>query len=304
MTLQQLYYCIVTADTGSMNQAAEKLFISQPTLTSAIKELEKETGITIFHRSSRGVSLTSEGKEFLMYARQIYLQYELMKEKYDPKGDTKKKFAVSCQHYSFATKAFVETVKAYDTLLYDFALRETKTLDVLQDVGTSKSEIGVIFLSEFNRKYITKLLDEKDLSFTPLKECDAFVYLYKHHPLAKQSSIGMNELEDYPYITFDQGETGAFYLAEEILAENDYNRKIMVNDRATALNLLIGLNGYMLCSGIICEELNGEDCIVVPYRASADNPNCVMEIGFIHKRHALLSKVAQTYIEQLQAYFM
>ena len=274
MTLQQIYYVILVADIGSMNKAAENLFISQPTLTTAIKELENEIGIIIFNRTNRGVTLTREGNEFLMHARQVYQQYELLKDKYGPQGNIKKKFSVSCQHYSFATKAFVETVKQFDTLKYEFAIKESKTIDVINDVGNSKSEIGILYMSE-----------------------------YKHHPLANRESIGLEELQDYPYLSFDQGEDGAFYLAEEILSENEYQRVIKLTDRSTALNLMIGLNGYMLCSGIICEELNGDDCIVIPYKADEDNPNSSMTIGYIYKKHSVLSKIGQTYVDELKEYF-
>ena len=200
MTLQQIYYMIVTAEVGSMNKAAEKLFISQPTLTSAIKELESELGITIFERTNRGVLLTDEGNDFLMSARQIYQQYELLKEKYGPQGSIKHKFSVSCQHYSFAVKAFVETVKQFDTLKYEFRIKECQTMEVIKDVGNSKSEIGILYISDYNRKYIQRLMDENGLGFEPIITCDAYVYLYKDHPLAKEKSIRLNQLQDYPLI--------------------------------------------------------------------------------------------------------
>ena len=303
MTLQQIYYAIITSEVGSMNKAAEQLFISQPTLTSAIKELETEVGIVIFNRTNRGVSLTNEGNEFLMHAKQVYQQYELLKEKYGPDGNVKRKFSVSCQHYSFATKAFVETVKQFDTLMYEFAIKETKTLDVIKDVGNSKSEIGILYKSEYNRKYLQRLLDENNLKFEPIVTCDAYVYIYKDHPLAHEKSIRLDQLQDYPYLSFDQGDDGSFYLAEEILSENEYQRQIKLNDRSTALNLMIGLNGYMLCSGIICEELNGDDCIVVPYEADEDNPNTSMTIGYITKKQSVLSNIGQTYIDEVFKYF-
>lgn len=303
MTLQQIFYALTIAEIGSMNKAAEKLFISQPTLTSAIKELEAETGITIFHRNNRGVTLTNDGNDFLMNARQVYAQYEILKEKFGPNGNVKKKFSVSCQHYSFAIKAFVDTVKKYDTATYELAIKETRTLDIIQEVGQSRSEVGILYLSEYNRKYITKLLDQKQLEFHPLVSCDAYVYMWKEHPLAKQKSIRLEQLQDYPYLSFEQGNSDAFYLAEEILSENEYERIIKLSDRSTALNLMIGLNGYMLCSGIICEELNGSDFVVIPYEADEDNPNSVMEIGYIVKKYAVLSSIGKDYIDALHTYF-
>ena len=303
MTLLQMYYAIVTSETGSMNKAAEKLYISQPTLTSAIKELESETGITIFTRSNRGVSLTKEGDEFLKHAKQIYLQYEMLKEKFGPTGTIKKRFSVSCQHYSFATKAFVETVKKYESDKYELAILETRTMNVIDDVGSSKSDVGILYLSENNRKQILKLIEENDCVFHPIVSCDAYVYLYKNHPLANQESISFSQLKSYPCLSFDQGEYDRSYLAEEILSENTYSQIIKLNDRSTALNLMIGLNGYMLCSGIICEELNGSDFVVIPYKEDKENPNSKMEIGYITKKHGVLSNIAQTYIQEVYRYF-
>lgn len=302
MTLQQLYYCIAVAENGSMNKAAEKLFISQPTLTSAIRELENEIGIQIFLRTSKGVYLTNEGQEFIIYARQVYQQYELLNQKYSVKGNIKRKFNVSTQHYSFAIKAFVEMVKQYDTLHYEFAIRETKTYDVIQDVGTMKSEIGILYMSDFNERFIKKLLKENELDFTPICECNAYVYLWKKHPLAKKKEITLQDLFDYPCLTFDQGEQGSLFLSEEILSDIEYPRIIKASDRATMLNLMIGLNGYTLCSGIICEELNNDDCMVVPFKEDENHQNSTMRIGYITKKRAQLSELGALYINEIYKY--
>lgn len=302
MTLQQIYYALVIAETSSMNKAAEKLFISQPTLTSAIKELEQETGIIIFLRTNKGVVPTNEGTEFLTYARQVYLQYQLLQDKYGEKGSIKRKFAVSAQHYSFAVKAFVEMVKRLDSWKYEFAIRETRTYDVINDVGMSRSEIGILYLSEYNKKIINKMLREKDLEFHHLVDCNAYVYIWKGHPLAGQESISFDELQEYPCLSFEQGDQGSLFLAEEILGENDYHHTIKACDRATMLNLMVGINGYTLCSGIICEELNGEDYVAVPFKSDDLNPNTTMEIGYITKRHSLLSLMGETYIAEVKKY--
>lgn len=302
MTLQQIQYVLTIAQAGSMNKAAEILFLSQPSLTNAVKELEKEIGISIFLRSSKGVIQTNEGAEFLMYARQLYQQYELLWEKYGEKSNIKRKFGVSTQHYSFAVQAFVNTVKKYDTSKFEFAIRETKTMEVITDVGHLKSEIGIIYLSSFNNKIIRKLLNDNGLEFTSLIKCDAYVYLYKNHPLAKENSISMAQLEDYPCLSFEQGEKSSFYLAEEILSDNEYQRTIKANDRATMLNLMKGLNGYTLCSGIICENLNGDDYVAVPFAEDNDNRNSTMEIGYISKKYAIMSEIANVYISELKKY--
>lgn len=284
-----------------MNSAAELLYVAQPSLTGAVKELEKELGITIFHRSGRGVSLTNEGLEFITYARQVYYQYETLMGKYGKSGKRKKKFGVSAQHYSFAVKSFVETVKQYDAEKYDFAIRETTTKDVIDDVITSKSEIGILYLSDFNRKAIEKILKRNELEFHSLTECDAYVYMWKGHPLAGRESVGFDELAEYPCLSFEQGAEASFYFAEEIFSTNEYPRTVKATDRATMLNLMVGLNGYTLCSGIICEELNGSDYTAVPLKAE-DAADGKMEIGYIIKQKTVLSGVGELYIKELREY--
>lgn len=302
MTLTQLNYFITIAETKSINKAAEKLYVSQPSLTNAIKELEKELGITLFFRSGKGAALTNDGTEFMPYAKQIYSQYESVMEKYGRGGTHKKKFGVSSQHYSFAVKAFVDMAKEFDMSKYEFAMRETKTAEVISDVSNMKSEIGLLYLCDFNRKSIQKLLKSASLEFHHLIDCQAYVYLWKGHPLAKQESISFEQLEGYPCLAFEQGDTSSFYFAEEILSTNEYSQMIRTNDRATMLNLMIGLDGYTLCSGIICEELNGSEFIAVPFRDDEQNPNSTMEIGYIVRKNTVRSKVGELYLECLKAY--
>lgn len=302
MTLQQLKYVIGIAEAGSLNKAAEKLFISQPSLTSTIHDLENELGITIFNRTGRGVTLTNDGTEFLSSARQLYLNYQNLMEKYGDNGSIKKKFGVSTQHYSFAVKSFVEMVKKFGTNDYEFAIRETKTREVIDDVASLKSEIGILYLSDFNRKAITSLLKSKDLDFHHLINCKAYVYLWKGHPLAQNKEITFAQLEDYPCLSFEQGDEASFYFAEEILSTSEYHRTIKANDRATMLNLMIGLNGYTLCSGIICEELNGSEYIAIPFHDEDASINRIMEIGWITKHNFTPSSIGQTYIEEVKKY--
>ena len=302
MTLMQLNYVITISEAGSLSRASEKLYVSQPSLTSAVKELEREIGITIFNRTGRGVTLTAEGLEFLPYARQVYSQYLNLLDNYSPGSSRRQKFAVSTQHYSFAVKAFVETVKTFDVTQYEFAIRETRTQEVIDDVASLRSEIGILYLSDFNRKAIQKLLSANGLDFHRLIDCSAYVYLWKGHPLAGSASISLDELANYPCISFEQGDDSNFYLAEEILSANEYQRHIKVCDRATVLNLMIGLNGFTLCSGIICEELNGSDFAAIPYREDSDNPNSVMTIGYITRKNVILSAVGERYVEEIRRY--
>ena len=303
MTLQQILYAITVAETHSLNKAAERLYISQPSLTVAVRELEKELGITIFHRSGRGMELTNDGQEFIFNARQLYQQYELLKGTYTDAGTIKRKFGVSAQHYSFAVKAFVETVRQFDTAQYDFAIREVKTYDVIRDVGTFRSEIGVLFMSGLNRSFLEKCLKENGLEFHPLVKCSAYVYIAKTHPLAGRSSISLQDLKEYPCLMFEQGDMGSVYFAEEILSDLDYPRIIRTADRATNLNLMAGLNAYTLCSGIICEELNGSDYLAIPFEDDEVHKNTEMEIGYIIKKGTVPTEIGAVYIQALSDYF-
>ena len=304
MTLTQLNYLITIAETGSFNKAAEQLYLSQPSLTSAMKELEKELGITLFYRSKRGVTLTGDGTEFLYYARQIYGQYENVLEKYGKDSSHKKRFGVSTQHYSFVVKAFVDMAREFDMSQYEFAIRETKTAEVIRDVSTMKSEIGVLDLCDFNRKAMVRLLQSAGLEFHHLVDCQAYVYLWKGHPLAGEDSICFEQLKDYPCLSFEQGDDSSFYLAEEILSTNEYPQVIRANDRATMLNLMVGLNGYTLCSGIICEELNGKDYLAVPFQDDEENANSVMEIGYVIRKNTFLSRMGERYLKAMKEYLV
>ncbi|MBQ1295680.1 MAG: LysR family transcriptional regulator [Clostridiales bacterium] len=301
MTLQQLSYAIAISEAGSLNKASEVLYVSQPSLTESVKELEKELGISIFIRSGRGVTLTPEGSDFILYARQVINDYSELVERFDSSKNFKKKFGVSTQHYSFAVKAFVELVRDNDTSRYELAIRETRTQEVISDVSNLKSEIGIIYLSEFNKRAIGKLLRAAGLEFHPLINCDAYVYLWSGHPLAKKKSITFEDLKEYPCLSFEQGDS-SFYYAEEILSTKDYSRIIKACDRATILNLMVGLNGYTLCSGIICEELNGDDYLAVPFNADEDDSESKMQIGYITRKNTVPSRLGKLYIEKINEY--
>lgn len=296
MTLQQLNQIITIADSGSMNEAAKRLFVSQPNLSSVVKDVEEETGITIFIRSNRGIVITPEGEEFVGYARQVLEQYRLIEDKYIEKS-AKKKFSVSMQHYTFAVKAFVEMVKQVGMDEFEYAVHETKTHEVIDNVRNMKSELGILYLSDFNEAVMTKMFKENDLIFEPLFDCDTYVYLWKKHPLANKESISITELEDYPCLAFEQGKSNSFYYAEEMMSTYDYKKIIKADDRATLLNLMVGLNGYTLCSGIISEELNGDDYCAIPLKESEK-----MHIGYIHHKGTKISELGQIYIEELMKY--
>ena len=297
MTLAQLRYAITVAGASSMNEAAGKLFISQPSLSASIKELEAEVGVELFKRTNRGISVTPEGEEFKGYARQVVEQYNLIESKYILKENTNKKFGVSMQHYTFAVKAFVEMVKQFGMDEYEFEIHETKTYDVIEDVKNCKSEIGVLYINDFNKKVLTKLFHQSGVEFHELLKCHIYVYLWKGHPLASKKEITLEELEEYPCLSFDQGQNNSFYFAEEVLSTYDYKRLIKANDRATFLNLMIGLNGYTLCSGIMCEELNGSDYCAVKLKSDE-----IMTIGYISRKGVPISPLGKKYLEEISKY--
>lgn len=296
MTLQQLRYVIAVADHGSMNEAAKALFISQPSLSGAVKELEKELGFELFLRTSRGIVVTPDGEEFLGYARQVTEQYRLLRNRYIEK-ESREKFSVSMQHYSFAVKAFVETVKRAGMENYEFAVYEMRTYEIIENVRNFKSELGILYMNDMNRKVLEKILRENQLKFTELFSCDTYVYLRSGHPLAGREILSMKDLEPYPCLAFDQGKNNSFYLAEEMKSTYDYDRIIKANDRATMLNLMNGLDAYTLCSGIICEELNGDDSLAIPLKESEK-----MQIGYIHRAGSVVSALGEIYIEELMKY--
>lgn len=297
MTLTQLRYIITVANSGSMSEAARSLFIAQPSLSASVKELETEIGMELFRRTNRGISITPEGEEFIGYARQVVEQYELMESKYVDQTKVKKKFSVSMQHYTFAVNAFMEMVKQFGMDEYEFAIRESRTYDVIEDVNNFKSEIGILYVNDFNRKVLEKIFKERDLEFYEILNCHIYVYISKNHPLANKKLITLQELQDYPCLSFDQGNNNSFYFAEEVLSTYDYKQLIKANDRATMLNLMVGLDGYTLCSGIICEDLNGNEYCAVKLDSEE-----IMTIGYISRKGVAISPLGQKYLEELARY--
>lgn len=297
MTLQQLKYVITVAETGTITEAANQLFISQPSLTNAIHELEKEMNIVIFNRTNKGISLSKEGEGFLGYARQVLEQAAMFEDKYKGNGGGKKQFCVSTQHYSFAVNAFVDLIKEYGQEEYDFSLRETQTYEIIEDVARLRSEIGILFLNDFNEAVINKILKSYDLEFHLLFIAKPHVFISRSHPLASNKVITNEELETYPYLSFEQGEHNSYYFSEEIFSESERKKNIRVRDRATLFNLLIGLNGYTVCSGVIDKKLNGSEIIAVPLADESD-----MRIGYITHRKGIISRLGNSYLEALMKY--
>ena len=297
MTLQQLKYIIAISECGSITSAAQKMLIAQPSLSKAVSELEKEMGITIFYRNNRGIYLSEVGSRFLSYARQVVEQSDLLERQYKEKTPVRRVFAISAQHYAFVVNAFVALVKEFDENKYEFTLRESRTHDIIEDVRTSRSELGILFLSHFNREVIRRIIDNADLHFTPLFTAKPHVFVSRKNPLTEKETVSLEDLKAFPRLTYEQGINNSFYYSEELHSTEESPKSIVVTDRATLFNLLIGLNGYTICSGILSSDLNGTDIVSIPLESSE-----TMEVGYITPKDRPLNEVSKRYLEHLQKY--
>lgn len=297
MTLQQLKYIIAIAECSSITSAAQKLLVAQPSLSKSVSELEKEMGITIFCRNNRGVYLSDEGSKFLSYARQVVEQAELLEQQYKKKETIRRVFSISAQHYAFVVNAFVALVKEYGESKYEFTLRESRTHDIIEDVRTSRSELGVLFLSIFNREVVLRILHNADLKFSSLFTAKPHVFVSRDNPLSHKKKVTLDDLKVFPRLTYEQGINNSFYYSEELHSTEESPKSIIVTDRATLFNLLIGLNGYTISSGILSSDLNGTDIVSIPLESDE-----IMEIGYISPTDRPLSAVSERYLEHLRKY--
>ncbi len=299
MTLQQLKYVVTVAEKGTISEAAKELFISQPSLTNSIKELENEMQITIFHRTNKGIVVSNVGDEFLAYARQVLEQANLLEEKFLNVKQQSPRFSVSTQHYSFAVNAFVDVIREFGGNQYDFTLRETQTYEIIEDVNRLKSEIGILYTSSKNQDVIMKLIKQNGLEFEELFVAKPHIFISSKHPLAGKEVLTLNELDEYPYLSFEQGDYNSFYFSEEILSTVDRSKNIKVRDRATLFNLVIGLNGYTVSTGVISKELNGENIIAKPLQVDE-----FMRVATIKQKNMPLSRYGKAYMDALKLHVM
>ena len=295
MRIQQLEYLERIVEAGSINEAAKRLFLTQPSLSNAVKELENEMGIQIFQRSSGGISLTAEGREFMTYSKQILDQVNLMNERYKNGQQRKQSFSVSAQHYAFVVHAFVELIKSVNANEYQFTLRETETQNIFNDLAQFKSELGILYTNGFNQKIMQRLFKENNLVFTPLFVAKPHIFVSRYNPLTSKSSVNLSDLEDVPYLSYEQGEVNSFYFSEEILSTLSHKKSIKVSDRATIFNLMVGLNGYTISSGIISSKLNDDKIVAIPLNVDDD-----ITMGWLKHRQVELSPLAERYLTMLK----
>ncbi|MEV8238802.1 LysR family transcriptional regulator [Microbacterium testaceum] len=294
ITLQQLQYFIEVAAEGSISAAADLLYVAQPTMSAAMRDLESRVGRDLLARSARGVTLTNDGVEFLGYARQVVEQAELLEQRYLGRPPSRRLLGVSAQHYSFVVDAFVRMVRATDAAEYEFSLRETRTWDIIEDVRTLRSELGILFRNDFNRNVIDKLLRDSGLAFHPLFVADPHIFVSRRNPLASRERATLDDLVALPRLTFDQGANNSFYFSEEILSTLSSAQEIRVSDRATIFNLMIGLDGYTISTGIISDDLDPE-IVAVPLDVDEK-----IEIGWIGRTAIPLTEQAQRYLAEVR----
>ena len=294
MKLQQLKYVITIADTRSMNEAAKQLFIAQPSLSGAVKEIEKELGFDIFVRTNRGVEITKEGAEFIAYAKQVMEQVDNLERRFFTTETEASILSVSEQHYAFAVAAMIDYINEQDMDSYDFSMRECQTSEVIDDVKNLRSEIGLLSTNNFNSKVMMRFLKDNRMDFIPLFDSEPCVFLPKNHPLAGEKSLKLADLADYPYLCYQQKSTDSLYFSEEIMSKIDHKKRIIVNDRATIFNMLVGLNGYTIGTGMTCTRLNVKAIISLPLKKKKK-----ITIGYIKLKNTVLSKQANDYIEKL-----
>lgn len=297
MTLQQLKYMIAVAEKGSITKAAKDLYISQPSLSGAIKEVEKEAGITIFSRCRAGVALTTEGMEFLGYARQVIQQMELLEAKYISNEPAKQRFCVSTQHYTFTTNAFVELVQRFGQERFEFILNETQTHQIIADVRNRFSDLGILYLSHGNESVLRKVFDENSLDFYELFTATPHIFISKDHPLAECPSVRLSDLKPYPRLSFVQGTYESSNFSEELFSNESVEKSIKVSDRAAIVNLMIGLDGYTISSGIFPKYLQGDSIVSIPLDEEE-----IMIIGYILNKDDELSELGQIYVNALKEY--
>lgn len=294
MTLQQLRYLIAIAEYGSINAAAHNLYASQSNLSTAIKELESELGITIFTRSNRGVTLTNDGTELLGYARQVVEQADMLEERYAAGDINHARLAISTQHYSFSVQAFMNTASQFSGTEYDFILRECATGEIIDDVRTFRSEVGILYTDDFNRRVLMKAFADADVTYFPLFDAHVHVFVGETHPLARKKIIHAEDLAPYPRYSFEQGTTNSFYYAEEPLSHLPHKQNIRISDRGTLTNLLTHYNGYTLSTGVLSEEMHS-GIASIPLDVDA-----VMQVGYIMHNERRPSALLESYIANLR----
>ncbi len=297
MTLLQMSYLLETERCGSINRAAQSLFISQSALSNAIAEVERELGITVFHRSNRGITLTDEGRELLSQITPIVERSRKISRYYsERKAENRVHLSIAAQRYPFCVKAFVEFLRMVEEPRAEVRLKEMEMSAVIGEVSAQQSDLGIIFLSDLTEHFILRILQEKHLTFTPLVSLRPHVFMRKEHPLAGQQTVTMEQLRRYPSVAFTQADSNLNY-AEEVVVGTaaDFDQVVYVSDRATIYSVIAHTNCVSTGSGVLPEGFGHEQVIAVPLQSQQE-----MRLGYITLQGVPLSDKGQEFVEILR----
>ena len=294
MTIQQCKYVLEIARIGSFSEAAKQLFIAQSSLSAAVKSLERELNIRIFERSNNGVYLTDDGSEFVRYAKEITAADELVARRYSAPHEAEKLF-IATQHYDFIADVFGNFVKNADAERYRYSIKEIETHNVIHEVETAYSDIGIIAIKDGDYDIMKRYLSKRNLSFTPLLEASPHVFFRRQHPLAWAEKLSSAELKDYPYVSYEQGEQTSSFFTEEMTDALYTDKHIEISDRATLMNLLLITDAYTVGTGIMPSALNKGDIVSIPLDSKEH-----YIIGYLLNDTRKLSPMTKRFIDHLE----
>jgi len=293
MTIQQCRYVLEIARCGSFSEAAKQLFIAQPSLSLSVKTLETELGIRLFERSGNGVFLTDDGAEFLKYATRICGNSDVVTQRYNI--NIPQKLYIVTQHYDFIADIFCRFLQEVSPDRYRLAIREIETYHVIREVQTVSSDIGILAIKDTNLEIMNRYLGSRKLEFTKLLSVYPHVFLRKDHPLAGRQRLSLEELKDYPYVSYEQGEHNSDYFTEELMDDAYIDKHIGISDRATLMNVLLVTDAFTVGTGIMPSALNKGDIVSIPM--DSDTP---WHIGYILNKERKVSELTERFIRRLQ----
>ncbi|MCM3731193.1 LysR family transcriptional regulator [Fictibacillus nanhaiensis] len=295
MTPQQFRYIVEIAKHNSISKAASALYVTQPSISRAVRELETELGITILDRTNKGVVFTKEGTELLFYAKTLLEQMESVVHHFNKeKTMNLTKFSISSQHYGFAIEAVANLMDYFAERNYELTIREDKTFDVIDDVYASRSILGILFLTDLNKHFFERYFTSKQLTFTPIASLKQHVFLRKEHPLAHLECITLDQLRDYPYLTYQQDDM-LLHFAEEALNVDNIGKLVYLKDRGAMNNLLSNTDSYNLGTGCIVHNYMNPNIISIPLEESN-----MIEVGLVKRNDVHLPDEVLVYISFLK----
>ena len=290
MTLQQCIYILEIHNTGSFSEAARKLFVAQSSLSTSVKCLEDELGIKIFERSKNGAVLTVEGAEFVRYAAEMVSKNDFILNRYKNSQRGARLF-VSTQHYDFIADAFCALVMKTADAEYSLSLQEKETYDVIRDVEIAYSDVGIIAIEDQNLDIMNRYLQSKEISFTTIFKVSPHVFIRREHPLSSEPLLHYEMLNNFPYLSYEQGAHKDSWFKEEMISGEFANKRIVISDRATLMNILLKTNAYTVGTGIMPSALNEGKIISVPLES-----NSLYSVGYITRNDKRPAPILQEFL--------